>query len=302
MAALDNRTHNAPRKHHYLPIFYLKRCAGSDGRLCEFSRPFKEIVPRRTHPAGTGYAIDLYSMQGFPPEMAQQIEEKFFGVTDSLAADALKRLETNGPGGPWKSEMRSAWSRFLISLMLRMPPDMMALRTRWKNVIMATDPEEEAEYAKIAKVGDHPATFSEYMAQVPLETIEKYLFEVFVPLMDNERIGEAINRMVWSVVRTDAATHELLTSDRPIVRTGLRHEFAHIILRMGPRILFIAANNTNTVQQFKKLSASALVRNTNRLIVEQANSLVIGRDDKQIQFVRNRFGADAVQPLIKLTT
>ena len=115
VASLIVPPHNAPRKHHYLPIFYLKRWAGLDGRACEFSRPFKEIVPRRAHPAGTGYAIDLYSMQGFPPELAQQIEEKFFRATDSLAADALKRLETNGPGGPWKSEMRSAWYRFLIS-------------------------------------------------------------------------------------------------------------------------------------------------------------------------------------------
>ncbi|RWO35013.1 MAG: DUF4238 domain-containing protein [Mesorhizobium sp.] len=91
---------NTPKKHHYIPVFYLKRWAGEDGRLCEFSRPYDHRVkPRRTHPAGTGYEENLYSMQGFEPELAQQIEERFFKFTDSLAADALDRLVTKGVGG-----------------------------------------------------------------------------------------------------------------------------------------------------------------------------------------------------------
>ncbi|WP_354002189.1 DUF4238 domain-containing protein [uncultured Reyranella sp.] len=34
-------------KHHYIPVFYLKSWIGTDGKLCEFSRPHKTVVDRR---------------------------------------------------------------------------------------------------------------------------------------------------------------------------------------------------------------------------------------------------------------
>jgi hypothetical protein len=39
------------QKHHYIPEFYLKQWAGSDGRLCEFNRPHKKVVAQMKHPS-----------------------------------------------------------------------------------------------------------------------------------------------------------------------------------------------------------------------------------------------------------
>jgi Protein of unknown function (DUF4238) len=55
------------QKHHYTPVFYLKRWANTDGRLCEFSRPHKLVQPRRTNPDGTGYFRGLYTLDGLAP-------------------------------------------------------------------------------------------------------------------------------------------------------------------------------------------------------------------------------------------
>ncbi len=197
--------------------------------------------------------------------------------------------------------MRSAWSRFMISLVLRMPADIAALRARWKDLFPATDPESEAEYAKLAKDGD-PPTFSEYIAQMPVETVEKHLFEVFVPLVDNKNIGNVINDMVWSVVHTETAGFDLLTSDRPIIRTPLRDDLAHVILPIGPRLLFVAVNNADTLKQVQQIPIQKLVRITNQKVVEQATKLVIGRDDKQLRFATNHFGAEPVESLIKVAS
>lgn len=41
---------NKPKKHHYILVFYLKRWVTADDRICEFSRPYLKVVPRRTHP------------------------------------------------------------------------------------------------------------------------------------------------------------------------------------------------------------------------------------------------------------
>jgi len=43
-------------KHHYIPVFYLKQWAGVDGRVCEFSKPYDRVKPRRAHPDGTAYS------------------------------------------------------------------------------------------------------------------------------------------------------------------------------------------------------------------------------------------------------
>jgi hypothetical protein len=51
-------------KHHYIPKFYLKQWvnpADPNRELCEFSRPYKIVKPRRTDPDGTGYQRGLYT-------------------------------------------------------------------------------------------------------------------------------------------------------------------------------------------------------------------------------------------------
>ncbi|RWF79007.1 MAG: DUF4238 domain-containing protein [Mesorhizobium sp.] len=149
MGEVHGCTTTSLKKHHYIPVFYLKRWAGTDGRLCEFSRPYDQfsrpydhrVKPRMTHPAGTGYEENLYSMQGFEPALAQQIEERFFKFTNSLAADALERLVTRGSRRRMAQELRSAWSRFIISLLLRTPPDIQALRAQWGHTFTDTDVE-----------------------------------------------------------------------------------------------------------------------------------------------------------------
>jgi hypothetical protein len=88
---------SVPLKHHHLPVFYLNRWTGKDGRLCQFSRPHKDIVADRKHPAQTGYVERLYEIPGLPPENAQLIEDDFMQRLDSHAAAALTMLEDDDP-------------------------------------------------------------------------------------------------------------------------------------------------------------------------------------------------------------
>jgi hypothetical protein len=77
-------------KHHYIPVFYLKQWAGTDGRICEFSRPHREVKPRRVHPDGTAYVRGLYTVPGIAPHLAEYIERRFLLKSDSAASDALR--------------------------------------------------------------------------------------------------------------------------------------------------------------------------------------------------------------------
>jgi hypothetical protein len=74
-----------PRKHHYVPVFYLKQWTGTDGRLCEYKNSGGQILTRQTFPAGTGYERDLYRVEGLPDALAHVIESKFMHMVDTEA-------------------------------------------------------------------------------------------------------------------------------------------------------------------------------------------------------------------------
>ncbi|RWO35012.1 MAG: DUF4238 domain-containing protein [Mesorhizobium sp.] len=200
--------------------------------------------------------------------------------------------------GDWPSELRSAWSRFIISLLLRTPPDIQALRAQWGHTFTATDAESEEEYSKIRADGD-PRTFSEYIAKMPIQRVERYLFETYLPIVDNNRIGTAINQMQWAVAKTDGARFEFLTSDRPVIRTALNYQFAHIALPIGPNLLFAAVNSDETLRRFKEIPMNVLVADINAKVVSQATRLAFGRCDRQLRFVSNRLGSDPSPVLLR---
>ena len=89
---------NEPMDHHYLPIFYLSRWVGQDGRVCRFNRPYRsEVKAKRVAPKGTGFEPSLYEARGLPPERAQAMEKQFMAKLDNSAAEALHLLETEVP-------------------------------------------------------------------------------------------------------------------------------------------------------------------------------------------------------------
>src|SRR5215467_13064135 len=107
-------------KHHYVPVFYTKEWVGPDGRICEYSRPYDVVKPRRVHPDGMGYVRGLYTVPRNETRVAEFIEREFFKITDNGAARVLQMLKS-GEQIAWTTDTRSTWSRFIISLMLRNP-------------------------------------------------------------------------------------------------------------------------------------------------------------------------------------
>src|SRR6185312_4634328 len=93
---------------------------GQDGRLCEYTRPYREVKPQWKHPDATGYVRGLYTVPGSEPGVSEYIERHFFRITDNGAAVVAQQLRAAGPIDFFRMD-RSSWSRFIISLMLRNP-------------------------------------------------------------------------------------------------------------------------------------------------------------------------------------
>lgn len=81
-------------KHHYIPVFYLRSWATApDGKLCEFSRPYKtpegqpepDIRPipvkaKRVDPNGTGYIEHLYKFHRLKPPLRTTLRMNSFAT------------------------------------------------------------------------------------------------------------------------------------------------------------------------------------------------------------------------------
>ncbi|MGF6310685.1 MULTISPECIES: hypothetical protein [unclassified Bradyrhizobium] len=65
-------------KHQYIPIFYSREWTGPDGRLCEYTGPYRQVKPQWKHPDATGYIRRLYTVPGNEPSVAEYIEHHFF--------------------------------------------------------------------------------------------------------------------------------------------------------------------------------------------------------------------------------
>jgi hypothetical protein len=104
-------------------------------------------------------------------------------------------------------------------------------------------------------------------------------------------MGGHLNQMRWSVVTFKRERHTLLTSDRPIIMTnGIIGKKDHLALPIGPRMLFIAANNIETENMIRTIDPGILMAQVNHRVASQARKYVYGNDDKQLRFIENRLG------------
>jgi hypothetical protein len=290
---------SVPLKHHHLPVFYLKRWVGDDGQLTQFSRPHKEVVKRRRYPAQTGYAARLYETPGLPPEEAQRVEQKFMQHVDSLGAEALFALESDDPRLRTDRRLRSAWSRFIMSLLMRTPEDIAALKGGVAEEWMRSIPELEAKYA--AKKGpDDPATFAAYFATRGPDELDQWAMSLAPVLMDHTGIGGLLNNMRWFIRRITSDIGALLTSDRPVVMSAtLTERNAYLFLPIGPKAFFVAVNDDETERLVLERDPAAQVTAINELVTRHAMKFVYAQSDEPLGFVRAYMGTRRRKTLIE---
>lgn len=292
-----------PLRHHFLPVFYLKRWAGPDGRIVEFSRPYGSAVkPRRTHPSGTGYVEQLYSFGGRQPDKAQLLEQRFFSPVDGGAADALTLLESGAVGGRWDTALRQAWVIFMTSLILRMPQDIVALKASYLAGWHKATPEQEAQY-QAARGPNDPETAEEYFKSNPINAIENAALNLLPGLASRQGPSELLMNMHWFVLDAPAGEVELLTSDRPLFRSPLLLDDAYWQFPIGPRRMFWAVHEPKWEDHVRKNISSDWVRKANRELLRRASKYAYGRTDAALRFVQQNLSAEPLPSILqKITT
>jgi hypothetical protein len=273
-----------PRDHHFIPAFYLKNWAGSDGKLIEHAVRRGRIISKRVGPRATGFERDLYAFPDLSKADAQFLERIYFDYADRVADAALK-IQITDPTVGWTTDLVTAWSRFILGIHLRHPDSMPELRAGAAAVLDTSGVEFQAGYESIRKPTD-PATFEEYIAAKDPLTKIKMQVNLIVKALDNEFICSNMNQMIWGVVDLSGAGIEFLVSDRPVEIYSLSQPKGFITLPLTPTKLFVAANDPLTLPMLHKPNREVIER-VNLALVSRARRYVWARDDSQRAFIEN---------------
>lgn len=290
-------TADLPIFHHYLPRFYLKRWADDKQRVCRYSKPHNEIIARMVSTRSTGGKNGLYSIPGAPAKEAQRVEIEFMKQLDTVASEALTMIETRDQRLA-QPKYRSAWSRFIISLLLRMPRDIDALREGLTKEMIAAVPELDTEYQRF-KTDGAADSFSEFLKTIPDQDWQGWAVELLPALIDHEGIGQMINNMTW-FTRTITSDYDYVTSDSPVSMSySLAEDEGYIFLPIGPKLLFCAVRDRETFERVEAYNAIEQLQNLNKLTIRRAAELVFARDERHLHQARELMGTRPGETLLE---
>lgn len=279
---------STPRDHHFIPVFYLKKWAGPDGKFIE-CRPYQvKFHIKRVGPRATGFARDLYAFPDLPAELAQFLESKFLARTDELAALVHTNLLA-GDAAPWTPETRSAWSRFAINFLIRHPQPFAEIRAVAHDCWLKPDNITQQEYEKLKKPED-PPTFERWVLAQGNHLADQIRIRLIQGVLDNELAGTRLNAMAWNVLDLSKSKFRLLTSDWPLYRE-INGDDILFALPISPTALFTAVTRQATFQKMQRDNPDLVVRHINTGVVSAARLYVYASDESQERFVRNRMSS-----------
>jgi hypothetical protein len=224
-----------------------------------------------------------------PADQEQHLEISFMQPLDTAADLALKRI-MRGDATPWDSDQRSAWTRYILSLMFRNPAVVRAIKDHMREAWDVGVKALEANYADRRRPTD-PATFEEYFALTNGAAAQIGAANMIAEIIDNQRVGPTIFDMHWSRIELSRSSVTLLNSDRPIDRPlGLADSRAYIAFPIGPRTLFLASNDPTLTSRISRGDHTKAAKLMNKTVVCQAREFVWGMDDSQLPFVQKHMG------------
>jgi hypothetical protein len=280
-----SNSNNPSWRHHYIPEFYLKRwCA--NGQLVQFSKPRDNVVkPKRVYPRQTGFVDRSKELSGLPLELAQRLENGFYQPVDTLASSVLDAFEVGR--SQFNARERSAWARFIMSLLFRNPDSLQAAKARLAEDMADIDRVSELRYQK-KRTSSEPATFRDYVAlPASQEALDHAVHKIMADTADSARIGEYIINMQWGSLTLPWSAPALMTSDRPVyILNGLRHPECEILMPIGPKRLFYALNDASLARQLGRMDSYQLVMNINEIVVKRAARFVYAMGDGELDYVQ----------------
>lgn len=233
-------------KHHYIPVFYLKKWTGDNGKLKQYSIPnsnSKKVKELTVYPSGTGFEVDLYSRKNLPSQFRDYLETHFLQIIDDDAARFMEKMIKYGI--PNSDQEMCDWARFIFSITHRAPE-------RIKNISIKY--EEHMEFIK-KTIHEH-TELTESVKAVTLEglpqKIDQSLNGLIEKLHNPQKSGTYLINQAWGVI--EFSEDALITSDHPIVSGKYDNDLdfrGGVFLAISPRHLFLSSDYVDFIKQIE---------------------------------------------------
>lgn len=276
--------------HHYVPRFYLKSWT-LNYQITRFRWLNGSLEVRQVGVNRNAGLNHLYALRHAPND-PQFIEREFMGpLVDEPAANVYHHLCKSTI--PLSDFQRSVWTRFLISLRVRMPDVIERLRTESELELRRSLAEQSEEYNAL-RGADDPTSMLEFLERQQPGLVEDFGIRMLPDLLNHEPVFKKIYEMYWWTHSFKNSSVELLTSDRPLIVTPNLYEPSCVIaLPLTPRLAFFATHSLEIAKRVTSKPVSQLARALNQDIVRLAREYIYSQNNNQEKFVRKYFAPQA---------
>ncbi len=271
--------------HHFVPVFLLKQWhTPPDDKLSCFSWLRGRLHHKRYKAKSVGKEEGLYTLIGVADSERNAIERDFMGPEiDEPAANAHQTLLATGVNG-LNGDQKAAWSRFIVSLMVRTPDQVQAIREKGRHKLRETLEADPQEYETVRNA--NPAgTLWEWLQLSNPHVIENFGISVFTEMMDSELLNGAVMNGWWATMPLGTSRFDLLIGDRPLIYVGKMSERFVVALPIAPRRLFVAVDSKETWRRADAESANVITKKANRDTVTRAVEYAYATNTLQERFV-----------------
>jgi len=271
-------------KHHYIPVFYLKEWAGSDGTVTAFNRPHgNKVVATPKPPTHTGYVRGLYWLDGAADiDVANRVETLVMGRIDHNAAIAhqyIMRDDVKGLPAP----VKLAWTRFIVGLLIRSPANIANVYNKMINPTAS----ERKQIGKILGKGLRYEDISK-------DDMKRFALYTIARLTQNPELEAVINKMRWVMYDLPLPELRFFTSDRPVIMTNaIGVKGGHIALPVSPRKLFLAFADQDIENETKSRSPWDIADTVNERVLRSAITFAWGTNSCRLPYVQEHLSAEA---------
>lgn len=274
------------KQHHYVPRFLLEHWHSyPDGKLTQFRWAHGRMAAKRFAAKSVAKMEHLYSLQRTNTNPDVKIERDFLGPhVDDPASRAHKTILQHGIRSLITDSDRSAWSRFLVSLMLRVPVKVEYVRSKGREVLKAQLDEGPEDYLKIR--GDAPeTTLRDWVEKHAPSLLDDFGMMALPKLVESPLLNNALLDATWATRSLKDSRFDLLIADNPLIYIGTLASRFLISLPITPTLMFLAFNDNRTWDNVSELSDESFIRAANLSTVRQVERYTYATNDRQESFV-----------------
>ncbi len=258
-----------PKKHHYIPVFYLKRWCDCDGKVHAVRNLSGRIIRNKRAPKYLCFEENLYSYnQDFQTENRAKIETNFFKPLDSEVARIVSQMIQ---GKMLADSDIVLWATFLLSMRVRTPNIVDKLKNEGQRVLTRELESAKREYDELTHPDDLATPLDWIRVNHP-GLLESVGVGQLPKIASYPRAMQDLLSFSWHIVKYSASALPLLTSDRPCVYTeGLQGPNCIVTIPLSPRHAFFSFRpNSRAQESIMQSPPNRLSKALNRSVVGQA--------------------------------